>query len=165
MKRANILSGVITMVMFFASVNFATAETLKLQGETPSILGDYTIVEVEPEQVGNATMRKFVLTYENGAAPVTILVNERRRCTDYIVRSNVMEVQYTCKRSGFGAERINSQYAMLPEQTNMLFLSSEALSYQARLSNGELPLERALGLIACYYPELFVNVNNLYAAN
>ena len=166
MKRVNLLSGIVFFVMTLAvstTINAGNAPEV-MSGNSLTELGAYQITEMEPETIDKETFRKFELDYENGSAPVTILLNERKRCNDFIVRSNVMEVQYVCKKSGFGATAIsNSKYRQLPEQTNNMFLSSDALRNQSKIVNKQVSVEKALGLIACYYPALFKNVQNIVA--
>ncbi len=166
MKRVNLISGILFFVMLMTgtSVMAAGDAVSVLSGNSLTSLGDYEITELDAEVIDKETFRKFEIVYENGSTPVTILLNERKRCNDYIVRSNVMEVQYVCKKSGFGATAIsNSQYRMLPEQTNNMFLSQEALNQQEKIVNSQVSVEKALGLIACYYPALLKNIQNISA--
>ncbi|WP_462318425.1 hypothetical protein [Marinilabilia sp.] len=166
MKRKNLISGAIFFVMILvaSSVSAAGGSVDVLKGKSLTALGEYQITEVGTENIEKETFRKFQVEYENGSAPVTILLNERKRCNDFIVRSNVMEVQYVCRKSGFGATPIvNSNYRKLPEQTNRMFLSQDALRNQKKLVNKQVSVEDALGLIACYYPLLFENIQNITA--
>lgn len=166
MKKKNFISGAIFFVAILVatSVSAAGDSVDVLKGNSLTVLGEYKITEVGTETIEKETFRKFQVDYENGSVPVTILLNERKRCNDFIVRSNVMEVQYVCRKSGFGASPIaNSNYRRLPEQTNSMFLSQEALSNQKKIVNNMVSVEKALGLIACYYPLLFENVQNIAA--
>lgn len=163
MKRANLFSGIIaaTMFLFVSATSFAENAPISVQGETPTILGAYTITELEPETVGRETMRKFQLTYENGKAPVVIYLNERPRCREYIVRGHAMEVMYVCRKNGFGATTLNERFSLYPVDTNERFLSSDALRVQSKITSEQVSIDHALGLIACYYPELLRNINVL----
>lgn len=163
MKRNNIISGIAVSLMLLVGIISASATSAPetLSGNSQTLLGEYQITELEPETVNNETMRKFQLDYENGVAPVTIYLSERRNCREYIVRSKVMEVQYVCNKKGFGATPVSSRNSLYPEQTNKMFLSAEALGYQERITEGEVGLQKALGLIACYYPSLLKNIQNL----
>lgn len=166
MKRVNLLSGILFTVMTLGGLTNMNASNAPdvMSGNSLTELGEYQITEMETETIDKETFRKFEIDYENGSAPVTILLNERKRCNDFIVRSNVMEIQYVCKKSGFGATTItNSRYRKLPEQTNNMFLSREALNQQAKITNKQVSVEKALGLIACYYPALLKNVQNIAA--
>lgn len=166
MKRVNFAAGLLFFVMILSgsSVMAAGDAVSVLSGNSLTELGDYQITELESETIGNETVRKFQIEYENGNAPVIVFLNERKRCNDFIVRSNVMEVQYVCKKSGFGATTItNSDFRMLPEQTNNMFLSQDALSRQEKIVNSSVSIEKALGLIACYYPGLLKNIQNISA--
>jgi hypothetical protein len=46
-----------------------------------------------------------------------------------------------------------------------MFLSQEALAYQQKITEGEISIEKALGLIACYYPSLLKNIQNIATLN
>lgn len=167
MKRTNILSGItLGLVLMFGMTNASAAITPEtLSGESQTILGEYQITELAPETIQNATFRVFQLDYKNGNGTVTIYLNERSKCREYIVRSNVMEVQYTCNKQGFGASNVNSKYSIYPPQINDMFLSQEALAYQQKITEGEISIEKALGLIACYYPSLLKNIQNIATLN
>jgi len=167
MKRANLFSGIILSLMLLVGLGNVKANTSpeKIAGNSQTILGNYQLTEVEPETIDNQTFRKFELIYENGNAPVTIYLNQRSKCNDYIVRSNVMEAQYICNKKGFGATTVNSKFRKYPEQINNMFLSTEALRYQSKITEGQLPVEKALGLIACYYPSLLKNIQNIVTQN
>lgn len=142
----------------FASNNGTPAS---LTGDTNTLLGNYTISEVAPETIKGETLRKFELTYENGSAPVYIYLFEKPKCKEYIVRSNAMEVKYSCRKSGFGAEMLLGKFAMYSSEANAQFIAQEALNQQKKITANEIETEQALGLIACYYPALFKNINQL----
>lgn len=166
MKRVNFVAGFLFFVMVLSgtSVMAAGDAVSELSGNSLTALGEYQITELEAETIDNETVRKFQIEYENGNAPVTVLLNERKKCNDFIVRSSVMEIQYVCKKSGFGATVIsNSKFRVLPEQTNEMFLSQEALNRQEKIVNSQVSVEKALGLIACYYPNLLKNIQNISA--
>src|SRR5690554_7965986 len=118
MKRNNIISGIAVSFMLLVGIISASATSgpKTLSGNSQTILGEYQITELEPETENNETMRKFQLDYENGVAPVTIYLSERRNCREYIVRSKVMEVQYVCNKKGFGATPVSSRNSLYPEQ-------------------------------------------------
>ncbi len=167
MKRVNLFSGLALTMMLFVGLGSVKANSAPeaITGNSQTVLGAYQITELEPETIKKETLRKFQLTYENGNAPITIYLNERSKCNDYIVRSNVMEVQYVCNKQGFGATTVNSKFSLYPEQTNNMFHSTEALGYQSKITDGEISIEKALGLIACYYPSLLKNMQNIATVN
>jgi hypothetical protein len=156
-----------TLLFAFTTVltltSAATPENIQsLKGASQTLLGNYTITEVAPETIKNEVLRKFELTYENGKAPVVIYLRQKSKCKEYIVRGHAMEVQYTCKKSGFGAQTLAGKFASYPYDTNAQFISEEALSHQSKITTSEVPVEKALGLIACYYPGLLKNIQTLY---
>lgn len=153
----------IAVVCSFSATLFASNNGTPslLNGETNTLLGNYTISEVAPETIKGETLRKFELIYENGKAPVIIYLMEKPKCKDYIVRSNTMEVKYSCRKSGFGAEMLLGKFAMYSSVANGQFIAQEALAQQKKITTSEIETEKALGLIACYYPSLFKNINLL----
>jgi hypothetical protein len=78
MKRANLFSVIILSVMIFATSTSMSAEkaTVLASGNSQTELGEYQITELEPEIIKNETLRKFQLNYENGSAPITILLKK-----------------------------------------------------------------------------------------
>jgi len=156
-----------TLFIAFASLLTLTSATTpeniqSLKGTSQTLLGNYTITELAPETIKNEVLRKFELNYENGKAPVIIYLRQKSKCKEYIVRGHAMEVQYTCKKSGFGAQPLAGKFAAYPFDTNAQFISQEALSRQSKITTSEIPVEKALGLIACYYPGLLKNIQILY---
>ncbi len=165
MKRVNLFSSIIFSVMILAGSTTMSAGNppAVASGHSQTSLGEYQITELEPETIDKDSFRKFQINYENGSAPITIHLNELSKCNEFIVRSNVMEIQYVCKKSGFGATTVKNKYSIFPEQTNNMFLSTEALRNQSKLTNRNISVEKALGLIACYYPALLKNIQNISA--
>ena len=164
MKQKTFFSLLMIAVLFSFSATILASSNgnpSSLNGETNTLLGAYTISELEPETIEGETLRKFELTYENGKAPVFIYLCEKSRCKEYIVRSNTMEVKYSCRKSGFGAEILYGKLAMYSSEANAHFISQDALDQQKKITTTEIETEKALGLIACYYPALFKNINLL----
>lgn len=132
-----------------------------IEGETNTQLGTYSVSELEPETIKGETLRKFELTYENAKTPVLIYLYEKPKSKEYIVRSNTMEVKYTSRKSGFGADFLTGKFMMYSPEANARFVSLEALQYQRKITTHEVDIDKALGLIASYYPALLKNSNLL----
>ncbi len=160
MKQRTIFSLIAFCVMFtFTNSMIASNNDGQIiaKGDTHTIQGEYTITELDPETIKGEILRKFELTYQNAKAPVIIYLNDRSKCKEYIVRNNTLEVKYTCRKSGFGAEFLYGKFALYSLEANAMFISEKAMEGQKKLSNGDLDVNKALGLIACYYPALFKN--------
>jgi hypothetical protein len=164
MKKVNLASVlfIAAMLVSFAGTVSANEKAVITEGNSHTILGDYKIAELESETVRKETIRKFEVTYSNSERPIVIYLHESPKCREYVVRSHAMEIMYVCRKSHFGARKVLAKYAQYPEQTNDMFLSNQSLEYQTKISEGDLSIDKALGLIACYYPELLQNINVLY---
>ena len=156
MRQIYLLSVFLMVSLLSFGTNFAPtdAETVALKGNSNTVMGEYQITELPAETINGETLRKFEMSYQNGKNPVVILIDEKANCKDYIVRSKNLELKYVCKKSGFGAQLINGKLSKYDPTVNAYFLSAEELANQARISDGGLTVEQALGLIASYYPAL-----------
>lgn len=128
--------------------------TINVNGDSNTYLGEYQIKEVAPTVKGDESMRTFELQYSNASKKVMIYLDERKNCKDYIVRSKNLEVRYICSKSSFGAALVSSRQADYDPNLNAMFISQENLSNQQKIAEGALTIDYALELIACYYPDL-----------
>ena len=131
------------------------ANAISLNGESNTRLGSYQIKELPPVMVNGVTMRTFELAYQNVENKVMIYLNEREDCRDYIVRSKNLEVRYVCSKSAFGAKLVTGKFRQYDPTLNDRFLSRNEFTNQGMISEGNLEIPSALGLIASYYPALF----------
>lgn len=149
----------IVLLMFTLSViNVKAVELpgnmIALNGNSNTSFGNYEIKELPAVPMNGETLRTFELTYENAQKPVTIYIDERSNCRDYIVRSKNLEVKYVCKKTSFGVEQLLGKHMKYNPAINALFLSQEEFEKQQKIAEGGLPIPSALGLIASYYPGL-----------
>lgn len=153
---ATLLGVALCMVMaFFAfNVNAANADGILLNGESNTPMGGYTVSELQGETINGQQARKFELKYENAKSSVFIYVVEKPKCKEYIVRSSDMEVKYSCRKAGFGTEKLYGKEAQYKPEHNEIFMNLEAFEQQRKIAEGNIPEEKALGLIACYFPSL-----------
>ncbi|MDG5800730.1 hypothetical protein QA597_10205 [Marinilabiliaceae bacterium ANBcel2] len=162
MKTKKTIHRLIIAVAIILTPAIAKADTpFTIKGDSHTKLGEYSITETESTN----NSQKYILKYEDALHPIEITVTEKRRCTEYTVRSNIMEIQYKCEKDGFGATLLSDSSANLPKEINEMFLCHEQLGYQKRITTQQIELNEALGLIACYYPFLLKNIDNLYAGN
>ncbi len=163
MKRTYFLPLVITMMIVITgfNVNAAENEAINLQGDSNTKMGTYQIKEQPAENIEGKTLRKFELVYQNAKNPVTIYLDEKENCRDYIVRSKNMEIKYVCKKNGFGAQLLSGKYVKYDPKVNSYFIATDELTNQSRISEGGITPENALGLIASYYPSLLKSTDLL----
>ncbi len=146
------------MSLLFSTTSKGTdnpVNAISLSGNSNTRFGNYEIKEIAPVTTNGITLRTFELTYKNAAYPVMIYLNERDKCSDYIVRSKNLEVRYVCDKSAFGVKLVNGKFREYDPILNDRFLSGENFAKQATISGGNLEIGSALGLIASYYPALF----------
>ena len=151
------------LILTFSVVNATnlTANSINLKGNSNTSLGNYKIKELPPVNVNGEMIRSFELTYENAQKTVLIYLEERAKCRDYVVRSKNLEVRYECRKASFGVQILTDKQMKYNPALNNLFINQEEFEKQKRISEGSLPIDSALGLIASYYPNLLKSTNLL----
>ena len=152
-----ILSIGLLITLFAATLNAAdnTVNSVSLNGNSNTRLGNYVIKELAPVTVNGTTMRTFELSYQNAGFPVMIYLDEKADGRDYIVRSKNLEVKYACSKSSFGVRLVTGKFQQYNPDLNARFLSWDEFVKQKSISDGDIGISSALGLIASYYPALF----------
>lgn len=150
-----------TLCVFNSYATDLEGKSINFKGKSNTNLGDFEIKELAPVTTNGETMRTFELTYENAHKPVIIYLDERSNCKDYIVRSKNLEVRYVCKKATFGAQLLTGKQMKYKPELNALFLSKDEFEKQQVISEGALPVQSALGLIASYYPGLLKSTDLL----
>ncbi len=149
MKRlAVIFSLCVAMSMTFLAG--ATAKALKGESNTP--YGSYTITLVSNE---SGSTPVYELKYANSSKTFTVKVCQEKKCCNYVVYGEKMEMMYTCSKGIFGARRIDKKLSRLPQDQALNDINREAFYRQKVLAtDGPQTTGSALGLIACYLPEI-----------
>ena len=146
------------MILALAGVNAEAADlkgnSINLKGNSNTSLGNYEVKELPSVEANGVSMRTFELSYDKAQKTVLIYLDERANCRDYIVRSKNLEVRYTCRKSSFGVQQLLGKQMKYKPELNSLFLNQEEFERQGKISEGGLPVDSALGMIACYYPHL-----------
>ncbi len=159
MKKLNLYS-VITLFALMVFCFQSSAESgLTLQGASSTPMGNYQISELPSEEIKGETMRKFELKYENGKDAVIIYLQANERSREYSVLSNGLDIQYLCTKKGFGARPLTGKLLRHKPEVDAVFVNDQELERQVRLCNGDLPIDQALGYIACFYPSLVKHQN------
>jgi len=144
-----------------ANATDLATNSINLKGNSNTSLGNYEIKELPPVNVNGEMMRNFEITYENAQKTVLIYLDERSNCRDYVVRSKNLEVRYECRKTSFGVQLLTGKQMKYNPALNNLFISQEEFEKQQKISEGSLPIDSALGLIASYYPQLLKSINLL----
>lgn len=145
---------VITLCATNANAADLPGNSAGVKGNSNTFLGNYVINELPQVVLKGESLRAFELTYEKAQKSVLIYLEERSNCRDYVVRSKNLEVAYRCKKSSFGVQFVPVKHQKYKPELNALFLSQDEFQKQQKISEGGLPLETALDLIASYYPHL-----------
>ena len=134
-----------------------------LTGTSLTEFGKYTIVQSENPMVFNdKVIETFDLIYENTNHPIRIGVVDEKDCKNFIVRSDVFEVEYICTKGVFGVKKLDKKYQELPSESNEAKLNKVSYYSQRVICRNPKTQDELLGLIACYFPDL---VNEEYQAN
>lgn len=161
MKKFTFLLLLFTLCVIHTNATDLEGNSINLKGKSYTSLGDYQIKELSPVNVNGELMRAFELTYEKAQNPVLIYLDERTNCRNYVVRSKNLEVRYACTKTSFGAQLLSAKQMKYKPELNALFLSQEDLEKQKKISEGDIPVGSALGLIASYYPNLLKSTDLL----
>lgn len=158
------LTPIFILLMLTFSMTHATdltSNSINLKGNSNTSLGNYEIKELPPVSINGEMMRSFELTYANAQKTVLIYLDEQAKCRDYIVRSKNLEIRYECRKTSFGVQLLTGKQIKYNPALNNLFINQEEFERQQKISEGSLPIDSALGLIASYYPNLLKSINLL----
>lgn len=161
MKQLTFLFFLLTFCAVSTNATDLSGNSINFKGNSNTILGSFEIKELPPVDMNGDMMRAFELTYEKAQKSVLIYLDERANCRDYVVRSKNLEVKYVCKKTSFGAQLLSGKQMKYKPELNALFLAQNEFERQQKISDGALPVESALGLIASYYPNLLKSSNLL----
>jgi hypothetical protein len=159
MKRA-VLSAMLILAVSVAS--FATKYIAT--GKTWSVIGDYRIEVAEtPVVLNGEELKTFVITYENSDQKITVAVDKQKKCSNYIVISDKLSVQYVCNDSYFGVERLDKEYSKLGHITHDEALNRSEFLHQRVISRESAGTLENAKLIAAFFPALVKDFDSLLA--
>lgn len=134
----------ILAILMFASTQASSKAVLS--GKTNTFLNDYQIT-----QTGE---NLYELSYSNSTEKFTIEVCPKEAECCYLVRSNKVEVMYLCNNAGFGLRKMPEKQRQLETSEYCKLVNCKAFMYQSLISQNKKSTEKALGLIACFFPEV-----------
>ncbi|MFW6245998.1 MAG: hypothetical protein ACOC13_00970 [Tangfeifania sp.] len=156
----------LSLCVLFLSVGVSAKvkDAKALTGNSLTNFGKYTIVQSDaPMVVDDQVIKTFDLTYENTSAPIRIgVLEEKKNCTTFLLRSDEFEIQYSCNKNVFGVKRMDKEYCELPDEATSSKLNKVSFYSQRVICRNQKTRDELLGLIACYFPNL---VNEQYQAN
>jgi len=134
-----------------AKVNDAKAIT----GSSLSEFGKYSIEMSEvPMKLNNEEVKTYELVYENTNRTIQVGVLPERNCTNFILKTDMFEVEYVCNKGVFGVKKIDKGYANISKEMNEAVLDKVGYYAQRVITQNPKTEEELLGLIACYFPRL-----------
>lgn len=154
MKTINKFFGllVLTVTMFSFTANAST-----VVGESNTDMGKYWLKEASVAiEVNGEALPTYVIHYDNYANPVYVGVLKTKKCKTYIVRTEGIEVVYTCKNGTFGIGYTPKKLATLPASEVKEKLDRQSFLNQRVISSNNLSEKKHLGLIASYLPEVIL---------
>ena len=161
--KAKILILTICTTLFWLSASAKIKDGTALTGNSLTEFGKYTIVNSEvPMVINDKAVTTYDLTYENSSETFRIGLVKEKKCTNYIVRTDEFEMQYTCNRGMFGAKKMEKRFQEIPKEDVNAKLDKVNYYSQRVICQNEKSEDVLLGLIACYFPTL---INEEYQAN
>jgi hypothetical protein len=146
MKKLSILS-VLVLCLFLVS---STANATGFRTE----FNNYQISQVDDLFMGKKVKAVWKLSYSNNEIPVTVIKRKTLEGTEYIVRSKFFEVCYAATAKGFGTRPVRRSYCDVPKKICRAVINQEQMQRQQIITPNKVDDAKALGLIACYLPDL-----------
>ncbi|WP_423127661.1 hypothetical protein [Gaoshiqia sp. Z1-71] len=123
-------------------------------GSWGSMYDDYRLTPVDKQELQAGVESAWVLSYNENGSPLTITLQQTKKCKTYIVRGSHFEVAYDCTAKGFGARNVKMSESKMPEVMTSQVINASELAKQRIISTSQLNNELALDYIAAYLPSL-----------
>ncbi|TKG92368.1 hypothetical protein EYV94_19160 [Puteibacter caeruleilacunae] len=150
-----IASIIFAIGVFFASLFAGNANAGNIEGQSHTWLGEYTITKsAHPVELNGSQFQAWVLKYHNSDKEVLIVVDQKKKCKNYVVKTDRFEIQYTCNKNGLGVKKLGAHYVTLDSYKNYGKMNDAEFTSQKRLTMKQKSEEDAIALIACYFPKL-----------
>ncbi len=149
---------------------FAGAVTLAKNpvatGKTYSPLGDYKIVEADsPVPMMGKDCKAYKINYENTPLEVTLVICKDKECRRYVALSEKLSVQYVCRDTYFGVEKLGKEFSSEGLKTSDEDLNRLEYFHQKVLGPGQVTEIEATKLVAAYFPFLLNKTDEVVAMN
>lgn len=133
------------LVILMISASGALSKTV-LSGNSNTFLKEYQITQTADNL--------YELTYANSHERISIEVCPAESECCYLVRSNKVEVMYLCNENGFGLRKMPLENRHMSTTEYCDLLNCKAFMYQSLMTQKQKNKKGALGLIACFFPEV-----------
>ena len=123
------------------------------RGKTHTSMGDYKIELADnPVMINNEQYKTFVISYDNSPLEVKVVVLDEKKCKNYIVLSDNLNVKYVCNKKYFGVEKLDNSIKSFATSDDALNRSE--YFHQKVISSGEKSEMESTQLIAAFFPML-----------
>lgn len=109
--------------------------------------------------VGKNVKKIWTLSYSNNELPVTVVKRKTLEGVEYVVYSKHFEVSYAMCATGFGTKEVRKSWSNVPKSITHAVISQDEMKRQQIITQNKVDDEKALGLIACFLPDL---INDSY---
>jgi hypothetical protein len=143
----------LTIVSFGIQARVKDAKAIT--GMSLSEFGKYSIEMTDaPMKIKGMELKTYELVYENANRSVQIGVLPESNCTNFILKTDLFEIEYVCNKGTFGVKKMNRDYANIAKDMNEAVLDKVGYFSQRVITQNPKTEEELLGLIACYFPNL-----------
>ena len=104
--------------------------------------------------LGKNVQKIWTLSYSGDELPVTVVKRKTLEGTEYVVHSNHFEVSYAMCATGFGTKEVRNSWSNVPKRITNAVLNKDEMKRQQIITPNKVDDETALGLIACFLPDL-----------
>ncbi|MBN1821839.1 MAG: hypothetical protein JXR31_14690 [Prolixibacteraceae bacterium] len=153
--KARIFFTVLFFTVFCLGVQAKVKDAKAITGSSLSAFGKYSVELSDiPMKLDGKEVKTYELTYENAERSVMIGVLPERNCTNFILKTDMFEIEYVCNKGIFGVKKIQKEYANISKDVNEAVLDKVGYYAQRVITQNPKTEEELLGLIACYFPAL-----------
>lgn len=135
---------VILLITLLLSSSLFAKKVVK--GYSNTSLDDYRVEKMDDN--------KYELTYSNSNEKFTIEVCPDKAKCCYLVRGKQVEVMYVCNELGFGLRKMPAELQSMPTAQYKNLVDNKSFRYQSLLSPNHKNPRKAVGIIACFFPEV-----------
>jgi hypothetical protein len=141
------------LTMAFSSASFA--REFVAGGKSNTALGDYKIeIADNPVIINGEKLKTYIISYQNSPMEVTVVIQNGKKCRNYIVLSDKLSIQYVCNENYFGVQKLEKVFEKEGYKTDDVALNRGEYFHQKVLSPGKRDELESAHLIACYFPML-----------
>ncbi len=127
----------------------------QITGQSLTEFGNYAISKADvPLILNGEEVKTYELVYDNSNRKVQIGVVPEKKCTSFVLKSDMFEIEYVCTRGVFGVKKIEKKYREFAQDINEAVLDKVGYYQQRVICRNEKTEQELLGLIACYFPNL-----------